>query len=280
MPKSNFNQFLDECEHFKKSENKTMNKISFETNHHDHHHDREYQENENQSQSQSQSVTENPTYKTSLSSEKISNAFSSNIFLSKNPNNPNNTYNAKRQSQNRFENTGNPRKDNVFKKMDANKDTSQRVFQNFGATSSSSSSSNIVEINNETFPSLVPTSVSSTTITNTNKTVPKKFKNFKDAICASSAEPALSPTKQKQLKAMAVKQSSVAHHHPTPLAVKNVKKDSELYAKKILAKTKNLAYDDGDYHTDDNNEESLYKSNYKQIFIKRRCNDDVDDSDD
>ena len=83
---------------------------------------------------------------------------------------------------------------------------------------------------------------------------------------------------------MAVKQSSVAHHYPTHLAVKSVKKDSELYAKKILAKTKNLAYDDdeddGDYHTDDNNEESLYKSNYKQIFIKRRCNDDVDDSDD
>jgi hypothetical protein len=129
----------------------------------------------------------------------------------------------------------------------------------------------------------VPTSVSSTTITNTNKTVPQKFKNFKDAICASS-EHALSPTKQKQVKAMDVKQSSVAHYRPTPLAVKNVKKDSEMYAKKILAKTKNLAYDDdeddGDYHSDDNTEESLYKSHYKQIFIKRRCNDDVDDSDD
>lgn len=277
MPKSNFNQFLDECEHFKTFENKTISKISFETNHHDDHEC----ESVNQSQNQNQSATSN--YNTSFS-EKSSNAFSSNIFLSNNAN---------RQGQNRFstnrsshnnniyhnnhnENSRNARMEkNMFKKMDANQCTNQTAVQDFGV-SPSSSTSHIVEINNETFPSLVPTPVSNTN----NNTVPKKFKNFKDAICASAAEPALSPTKQKQLKAMAVKQSSVTRI-PHPL---DVKKGSEMYAKKILAKTKILAYgddeDDGDdYYVDDSNEESLYKSHYKQTFIKKRYSDN-DDSDD
>ena len=292
MPKSNFNQFLDECEHFKTSENKTISKISFETKPH-----REY---EGEVQDKNRTVTSANYNAASASS---SNSFSSNIFLSNNANgqgqnrfttkklNSNSNSNNSSNSSNIYhnENIRNTRTENnhnMFRKMDANQDINQRprAFQGFCAPSPSPSASHIVEINNETFPSLVSSSVSSTTA---NTVVPKKIKNFKDAICASVAEPVVSPTKQKQLKAMAaLKQSSVTHH-PTSFAVKAVKKDSEMYAKKILAKTKNIGYDDdedyGDYDAGDNNnnnEEFLYKSNYKQNFIKRRCGNDSDDSDD
>lgn len=271
MPKSNFNQFLDECEDFKTFESKKISKISFETN--THNHNDEYQ---------CEKQHQNRTVNASSSSETSSNAtLSSNIFLSANGQGQN------RFSTNRFNisehaharNTRRENKINMFKKMDANK----TAVQNYdGSGGASSSSSHTLEINNETFPSLVSTSaVSSTT---TSNAVPQKFKNFKDAICASVDEPVLSPTKQKQIKVMAaLKQPSVLHH-PHPLAVKAVKKDSEMYAKKILAKTKNVAYDDDEdddnYHTDDNNEEFLlHQSRYKQNFMKRRCNDG-DDSDD
>lgn len=299
MPKSNFNQFLDECEHFKTSENKTISKISFETKPH--------REHEGEDQDKNRTVTSANYNAASASS---SNTFSSNIFLSNNANgqgqnrfttkklNSNSNSNNSSNSSNIYhnENTRNTRTENnhnnhnMFRKMDANQDIKQRPreFQGFCALSPSPSpspsASHIVEINNETFPSLVSTSVSSTT---TNTVVPKKFKNFKDAICASAPEPVVSPTKQKQLKAMAALKQSSATHHPTSFAIKAVKKDSEIYAKKILAKTKNIGYDDdeddGDYDVDDNNknnEEFLYKSHYKQNFIKRRCGNDSDDSDD
>lgn len=279
MPKSNFNQFLDECEHFKTFESKTVSKISFETN--------LGLESENESQNKSQPIVSN--YNTSLSSsssEKHSNARSSNIFLSNNANskgqnrfstNRSNNNNNNNAAHNINDNEHVKRENNIFKKMDTS--------QTFGASPPPSTSSHVVEINNETFPSLGSTSVSNST---TNNTVPKKFKNFKDAICTSVAEPVLSPSKQKQLKAIPVKSQSSFTGVPPPLAVK---KDSEMYAKKILAKTKNFAMDydnyddddddDGDYHVQDisNNNESLYKNNYKQTFIKRWCNHN-DDSDD
>ena len=268
MPKSNFNQFLDECEDFKTFESKKISKISFEINTQTHH---DPYKCENQYQNQTVNV--------SSSSETSSNAtLSSNIFLSANGQGQNgfstNRFNTSENAKNtrRENNNNNNNNNNMFKKMDAN----QTAVQNCGGASSSS---HTLEINNQTFPSLVQTSIVSST---TNNTVPKKFKNFKDAICSSADKPLLSPTKQKQIKAMALKQSSVLHH-PHPLAVKAVKKDSEMYAKRILAKTKNVAYDDDedddDYHDDDNNEESLYQSHYKPNFMKRRCNDS-DDSDD
>jgi hypothetical protein len=103
----------------------------------------------------------------------------------------------------------------------------------------------VVEINNETFPSLTSTTVTAAT---TASGIPKKFKNFKDAICASAPEIPLtqSPTKQKQTRALP--NSAI----PPPMVVK---RDSEIYAKKILAKTKNIArfYDDDDDDGDDDN---------------------------
>ena len=292
MPKSNFNQFLDECEDFKTFENKTISKINFEPNLHD-----EYEiENQNQN---SNAVTANYTTTSSSSSSsslaKYSNPFSSNIFLSNNSANGQgqNRFSTKRLNNSNGNNSNDNnvghnedarntrRENNMFKKMSSNQDTNQTAVKCYGGASSSLSTSHIVEINNETFPSLVSASAA---VSSTNNTaIPKKFKNFKDAICASPAEPVLSPTKQKQLKAIAmasVKQSNIAH----PLAVKAVKKDSEMYAKKILAKTKKFGYDDdeddADYHTDDdNNEDCAGKSHYIQNFMKRRCNDDNEDSD-
>ena len=286
MPKSNFNQFLDECEDYKTVENNKISKISFETKHPDCEYDQTVSSNSNTSSFSSNAFSSNNASSSSNASN-ASNAFSSNIFLSKNANSAN------RQGQNRFNHSSHVdvnvrnarRENNIFKKTDTSQSTVQKYGGNGGnggngsasllTSLTSSTPSNMIEINNETFPSLGSTSTVSGGTSNAE--APKKFKNFKDAICASASavEPVLSPTKQKQLKAIK-KQSSVAH----PLAVKAEKKDSEMYAKKILAKTNNFAYDDdeddgGDHHVNDyyNEEESLYKSQYKQNFIKRRCND-------
>ena len=122
----------------------------------------------------------------------------------------------------------------------------------------------VVEINNETFPSLKSAAI---TITTTNNSIiPKKFKNFKDAICASAAASTpvqQSPAKQKQARALP--NTAI----PLPMVVK---RDSEMYAKKMLAKTKKNAafYDDGD---DDGDDDDDNRNSSKPMF---NCGNDSD----
>lgn len=280
MPKINFNQFLDECENFRTAENKIVSKISFET-------PSNYHDDEDQNKNQGQNMNDNTPFSESgikSSTTSSSNRFSSNIFLSKSAVTTvtnENRFSSKGLKHNvgyKRENTTTEsviKENNIFKKME----TTQPAVQGFTAASS-----HVVEINNDTFPSLV----SATTTATATTAVPKKFKNFKDAICAPVAQPAPSSIiKQTHIKATATNNS---HHssgtHPPPLVVK---KDSELYAKKILAKTKKIPYDDDDdddygeddeYRIEDNTtSEHLYKSHYKQTFIKRRCSHENSDSD-
>lgn len=276
MPKTNFNQFLDECENFRTVENRVVSKISFEK-------PSQYQDDASQHENQNQTMINNTS--SWENGTKSSNTASSNIFLSKSAvttvTNENRflskglkyTADYKRENTTTIQDVR--KENNIFKKTE----TTQPAVQGFTAASS-----HVVEINNETFPSLV----SATTTATATTAVPKKFKNFKDAICAPVVQPTPpSIIKQTQLKSVATKNSyhsSVTY--PPPLVVK---KDSEMYAKKILAKTKKIAYDDDDdgdeddddeYRTEDNtNSEHLYKSNYKQTFIKRRCSHENSDSD-
>jgi hypothetical protein len=148
---------------------------------------------------------------------------------------------------------------NIFKKMDDN----SQCFNPIQTVKSTSTS--VIEINNETFPSL-RSSVTAAAAT-TASSVPKKFKNFKDAICAAANVPTPSPTKQKQNRVLPNSQ------FPPPLVVK---KDSEMYAKKMLAKTKNLAayYDDDDDEddNDDIHDFSCGRSS-KPMFLNNYGND-------
>ena len=266
MPKSNFNQFLDECENFRTAENTSMSKISFETNPHC----------DNQTNQNSHSHNHVKTLNTfsSNSSTRSSSSSSSNMFLSKSTNNSQGdrfdrfstnrnatlttTINATTNATTNATNV----QTNIFKKTGGD---NNRCFNQIPTVTSTSMP--VVEINNESFPSLTSTTV--TAATTANSSVPKKFKNFKDAICASAPAPALSqsPTKQKQTRALP--NSTV----PPPTVVK---RDSEMYAKKILAKTKNLVAfydneDDGD--DDDDNRDFNCNRNSKPIFMNNYGND-------
>jgi hypothetical protein len=285
MPKSNFSQFLDECENFRTVQNKTISKISFESN-------SCYSECENQNKH----VTDNTLssendIKASNTNSFSSSKFSSNIFLSKSTNNQN-VFSTNRPSNNVAHRECIKKETNMFKKVEMNNTAAGKrssytssVLPSPSLSPSPSPSLPLVEINNETFPSLASGCTTAAIRTSDNNTVPKKFKNFKDAICASVVQPVVpSLTKQKQLKATAVinsYKSSVTH--PPPLVVK---KDSEIYAKKILAKSNSYAYDDEDDDDDlqiENNKSSeyLYRNVCKKPFIKKQHNDeDYSDNDD
>jgi hypothetical protein len=109
------------------------------------------------------------------------------------------------------------------------------------------SSPSVVELNSElAFPSLISSSSSTSA-----STAPKKFKNFKDAITSAP-----SPKKQvKELKPL-VMQPVVKRPVPPPLLVK---KESEVFARKVLAKNINIADDDDD--DDDEYGEEVKKNN-------------------
>ena len=149
---------------------------------------------------------------------------------------------------------------NIFKKTDDNHQCFNQI-PTITSTSMPMSPTTVVEINNETFPSLKSAAI---TITTTNNSIiPKKFKNFKDAICAAAPTLAVSsPTKQKQTRVLP--NSAI----PPPMVVK---RDSEMYAKKMLAKTKKNAafYDDGDDDGDDDDD----NRNSKPIFMNNYGND-------
>jgi len=253
MPKSNFNQFLDECEEFRTAETVSMSKISFETNPpcNDECENQTHQTHPNNENSHNHShnhVNNLNTFSSNSNTRCGSSSSSSNIFLSKSANNSQGDR-FDRFSTNRMNNYTNVTattnatnaQSNVFRKMDNN----NQCFNPIPTVKSTSTS--VIEINNETFPSLTPAVTA--TVATTASSVPKKFKNFKDAICAAAPAPAAhvptpSPTKQKQNRVLP------NSAFPPPLVVK---RDSEVYAKKMLAKTKNLAafYDNNDDDDED-----------------------------
>ena len=275
MPKSNFNQLIDECEGFTKHQT-CNNKISFENK---------------QAEPVSSSLEIECETKKQIkqNATACSSASSSNIFLSKNANSRQNRFSV----NHRFTN-GNIENTNVFSNSNSNSNSNNvpvnvNMFKNMSRgndvaiSTLSSSSSSCIEINNETFPSLAPPRILTNKVGDSSSvgTVPKKFKNFKDAIIASAPEPSVpSPTKQKQIKALQELHSfKIKPHLPPPLLVK---RDSE-----ILAKTKNLSrfYDneDDDDDFENNNSGGGYNSshtyNYNPKPVKKQYDND-DSSDD
>ena len=200
---------------------------------------------------------------------------SSNVFLSKSANNSRDRFD--RFSTNRMNNYTNVFstttttttnatnvQTNIFKKMGDN----NHCFNQIPAVTTTSTSMQIVEINNETFPSL--TSTPPVAAATTTSSVPKKFKNFKDAICAAAPALSASPTKQKQARVLPT--SAI----PPPVVVK---RDSEMYAKKMLAKTKIISAvygdddDDEDGDGDDENRVFRCSRNSKPMFMNNYGND-------
>jgi hypothetical protein len=252
MPKSNFNQFIDECEDFRTTNNTSIHKISFETKSSC---NEEYENQTNQTNQTNQNChshgnnvkTLNNSISNSNSRGGSNSSFSSNIFLSKSSNKSRDRFD-RFSTTNRMNTYTNATsvQTNIFKKADDNS-------QCFNPTTPSASSISMpnqdagIEINNQTFPSLT-LSVAAVTVATTANVVPKKFKNFKDAICAAATAPSPAPalstttttTKQKQTRALPTAPPMV------------VKRDSEMYAKKMLAKAKKLAllYDDNDNDDD------------------------------
>ena len=122
-------------------------------------------------------------------------------------------------------------------------------------------SPSILELNSElAFPSLSSSiSTSSTSTSASTSTAPKKFKNFKDAIASVP-----SPKKQvKELKPLAIQ--------PVVLPLL-VKKESEAFARKVLAKHINIADDDDDDDDDEYVEE--VKKNNKTYYDDDGGSDD------
>jgi hypothetical protein len=198
-------------------------------------------------------------------SSSSSSSSSSNVFLSKSANNG-------RDRFDRFSTTINRNatsitnatsvQTNIFKKTDDN----NQCFNENPLAASRSMPTTVIEINNETFPSLTSAPVAAAT---TTRSVPKKFKNFKDAICAAAPTlAASSPTKQKQSRVLP--NSAI----PPPMVVK---RDSEMYAKKMLTKTKNISAvyddDDDDEDGDDDNPDFNRNRNSKPIFMNNYGND-------
>ena len=234
MPKSNFNQFLDECEDARTAEKASVSKISFEMKPpcND-----ECESKTNHNHNDNSHVKTLNTF-SSNSNTHCSSGSSSNIFLSKSSNS------GRGRIVDRFStNVQTNIQTNIFKKTDDN-----NCFNPIHTTTTTSTSMPTVEINNETFPSLTPVTVASAT---TSSSGPKKFKNFRDAICATASAPVTapaatpSPTKQKQTRALP---------NSAFLPPMIVKRDSEIYAKKMLAKTKNLAAFYGDEDDDDDDD--------------------------
>ena len=282
MPKSNFNQFLDECVNveIETFENQlSTDKISFELKSED------VYKCKNQNGCNDDVVKKMDTFSCS----------SSNIFLSKNENSRSNIFltnktktmnvyrktNATNNNATNNNATNNNATNNIFKRMDdMNKNyTTMSIPPTMPVSVStrqmSTPSVPIIEINNETFPSL--TSGATPTIDG-NKIVPKKIKNFKDAVCAT-ASASVPPT-------------PAGNVHPSPrvLPISTtlppvIKRDSEIYAKKMLIKTNTFGalYDDDD--DDCISDEDICNRNYrcaiKPTLSKRRFNkyDYSDDSD-
>lgn len=279
MPKSNFNQFLDECEEFKKNEtpyhynSNANNKIVFENNQQQHeHHEPVLNANANANYSNSSNIF------LSRSVNAFQNRFSANRFHS---GNTAVNVNANQHPHPRpFGNSGsgsvnNNVNVNMFKKAGSANEV-ENVTTN-PSSSSNSSVTTVIEINNETFPSLAPPRTLTKGGNSNNDGIPKKFKNFKDAIGASAPEPAVvSPTKKKQIKAVQDLHSFKTNHHCLPPPPLFVKKESE-----ILAKSRIYNHEDDDDDDDgfENDARDYNYGSYKSKLKKKQYlrNDDSDD---
>lgn len=302
MPKSNFNQFIDECEDFTKHQT-CKNKISFENK-------QPGPEPEPKPKPISCSLeieceTKKQNNQSANTNSKTS-ASSSNIFLSKNVNSRQNRFsmningnvantnafgNGNRNSDRNSNSNSNSNSDrknnrdnvnvNMFKKAGNPND----VAASYSHSSSIPSITSSIEINNETFPSLAPPRILTNNVggdsgNNINiarsSAVPKKFKNFKDAITASAPEPVVpSPTKQKQIKALQdhLHSSKTKPHLLPPLLIK---RESEMLAK-TAGFYDNECDDDDDFDHDNSRE---YSYSYKHKLAKKQYNNNNDDSDD
>lgn len=226
MPKSNFSQFLDECQDDRTLKSKPK---------------RRYSESESKEDGNVNFYSESGSSSTLNTGS--SRSLCSNIFLSKDINRNNKNVFSSRTNSTQSANANKEiskgeTSTNMFKKMDSDKNVYSVKTTHVPETPVP-----ILEISNETFPSL-KSSVTTSFIAD-SKVVPKKFKNFKDALVH------VSPIKQKQTKEEVFQRSHPVLASPPPLVVK---RDSEVYAKKMLAKTKGLTafYDsDNDENYDD-----------------------------
>lgn len=285
MPKSNFNQFLDECEDYRpveKTSSSMMSKIIFETkptmntNHMNAHPNpnscyENYEECKNNYNQNGQS-NQNMTLFFSSKSNSVREHSSSNIFLSKHANRQD-TFS--KSYRNNKTNTRNENTSVNASKMNTN------IFKNiqddtYDPIPNLSPITPTIEITNETFPSLKSTTTAATTAITNREMISKKFKNFKDAICASA--PVVAPVLSHAL--MKPKQTP-----PLPLPVA-IKRDGEMYAKQVLRKMKKdtTIYDENnDDDDDDDNGSNDYDefafNNRKSTIIKRQFNDYGEDSD-
>lgn len=313
MPKSNFNQFLDECHDYQAVENNSVSKIHFETISHSHEKcDDQTIQNENPGKHHNESSVNSSSnsfpgsYTMSKSQSKTGfkkmntqhssrfnnsdpDSTSSNIFLSSSKKSNSNNKNWFLKNSNK---TNENVQTNLFKNVNAFADPDPHLLR--------IPSTQMIEINNETFPSL-PTSATTNTKSksatvhmnadNTSNAFPKKIKNFKDAITCASASvptPPASLKKEKQLSTPStqyISQSRVMIR-PPPLLVK---RDSEMCAKKVLANAKNIStyYEDDDNGGDDDEDDSSdhiheYSCSRRSrpTFIKRQFNNTYNDESD
>jgi hypothetical protein len=265
MPKSNFSQYVDECDYdydYFTTIGKP-NKVSFENN--------ESSEvkvtNETLNLNKSKDTELNVSYKppppppliTSSNAKDLSNG--SNIFLSKNANN------SIRRSDDKYDSFSNK---NIFKKtntgeMNANANTNANANANANANVVNCLASSVIEINDDTFPCLVSNKLSTVKSKNNNNSESnnsiqylKQNKNFKDAICVAA------PVSVTPVSACASSTIKRAHthvqlcHFPPPFLVK---KDSEMFAKKILINTKG-DYESENENDNENDDECEYRNNY------------------
>jgi hypothetical protein len=291
MPKSNFNQFLDECEDFKKNEtsyNNNNNKIIFENKQ-----QREDVPASNSVEDKRETKKQNANATNATNVTNVTNANSSNIFLSRSVNSCQNRFSTKRFHPEKIANVNvhpNPHPNpfggndcgsvnknnnvNIFKKTDSSDEV-----ENVTTNPSSTSSVTFIEINNETFPSLAPPRTltkSGNSSNSSNSGIPKKFKNFKDAISASVPEPAaVSPTKKKQIKALQDLHSFKTNHHCLPPPPLFVKRESEILAKSGIYNNE----DDDDDGFENDNRGYNYRS-YKSKPTKKQYIHNVHSDDD
>ena len=278
MSKSNFNQFF--CEDLKKNEtvSNSVHEAECETKKQNNHQISNANANANANASNSSNIFLSRSVNACQNRNRFSmNRFHSgdtaaNVNAHPNPNpnpNPNPFGSGVNKNNNANINV------NIFKKMGG-----ANEFENVTPNPSSTSSVTFIEINNETFPSLAPPRTltkggnsNGNSNGGNNSSIPKKFKNFKDAISASVPEPAVvSPTKKKQIKALQDLHSLKTNHHP-PLFVK---RESEILAKSGIYNE----HDDDDH--DDGFENDARGYNYrscKSKLTKKQYirNDDSDD---
>ena len=288
MPKSNFNQFLHECEdcgfetrscnNDKKNDNHEtvnpnqptenvdhhrvhgMNVNNNNNNNNNHNHYYISDHNEDNVQRSSNSILKNiftsssPSSNIFLSSRKNGGLSRPSLQSSNEINNKNLVSSREGDKYDKYQNQ-NRGQFNIFKKTDADDERggyfSCQTSESYQSGVGASGISPIVEINDDTFPPLTASSSRNVgaNITSSAAMVSNKFKNFKDAIYASSHVVPVSPMKQK-----------------TPCL--SIKRDNEMRKKNILSNPKKttVMYDsdsEDDVGVYDNSNE--YNNEYEYV---------------